>query len=344
MNDTGVSAVHKAVRVISRRSERRVGHTTSGKSGQLAAYFVFPRVRFQEHFLSGAPSGSRGKGGNSSGRITSELFVEFLKLFQAITRCDIEHSVLLLLNNYKSHCSLAALQFFRNNGICSHRLQPLHVGVLKPLKTALNEQFETFMRMNPGHVIRFNDIQAMVSRALELSVNEVNIKNGLRATGIWLLDAKIFGETDFMPSTTTDRENPNVPADEMHVYHEERNEEGNQHPEEDILLPHISILRTSTPLIESCLESLIPIPKAPPRSQKKRGRPQGRTSILTSDAELETIAGKEKAKAKEEKKKIRRKKKQKEKNSKTAQKERKSKNKKERRSSASKNDPSNCYW
>ena len=238
VDETGISTVHRAVRVISRRGQRQVGHITSGESGNLVTlvqavsatgnrvppYFVFPRVRFQPHFLNGGPVGSKGRA-NSSRWITAELFVEFLKTFQASTRCDRDHPVLLILDNHESHCSLAALQFCRNNGIhvlsfpphCSHRLQPLDVGVFKPFKTAIDKQFDTFMRMNPRRVVQFYDIPAMVSRALEISVNEVNIKSGFRSTGIWPMNADIFQETDFMPSATTDRANPNYVSNEMDV-------------------------------------------------------------------------------------------------------------------------------
>lgn len=322
IDETGVSTVHRAVRVISRRGQRRVGHITSGERGNLVTlvqavsatgmrappFFVFPRARFQPHFLNGGPMGAKG-GANSSGWITAELFVEFLKIFQAFTRCNREHPVLLLLDNHESHCSLAALQFCRNNGLhviafpphCSHRLQPLDVGVFKPFKIAINKQFDTFMRMNPGRLVQVFDIPSMVSRALEIGVNEVNIKSGFRSTGIWPLDADIFQEIDFMPSATTDRANPNDAPNKMDVDEEEgKDEEENQRREEEIIPSDTSTPRAST-FLDSTLESLLPFPKAPPRSLKKRGRPPGQTSILTSTPEIQRITEKEKAKQQQKK-------------------------------------------
>lgn len=79
--------------------------------------------------------------------------------------------------------------------------------------------------MNPRRMNRFNDMPEMVSRVLELNSNEVNTKNVFLATGIWSIDANIFGETNFMSSSTIDRQIPNIPADEMNVDDEEWNEE-----------------------------------------------------------------------------------------------------------------------
>jgi len=196
IDETGV---HKTVRVISRCGRKQIGQITSSERGNLVtlvqavsaignrapSYFVFPRARFQAHFLNGGPLGAT-RGANPSGWINAKLFVEFLKSFQQFTRCNRDHPVLLLLDNHESHRSLEALQFCRDNGIhvvsfpphCSHRLQPLDVSVFGPFKTAINKQFETFMRMNPGRVVQIFDIPAMVSRALELAANEVNIKSG----------------------------------------------------------------------------------------------------------------------------------------------------------------------
>lgn len=269
-------------------------------------FFVFPRTRFQSHFLNGGPVGTNG-GANPSGWITAELFVQFLQHVQAFTRCNVDHPVLLLLDNHESHCSMAALQFSRDNGIhvvsfpphCFHRLQPLDVSVFKPFKSAINKQFETFMRMNPGRPIRIYDIPAMVSRALEIGVTKINIKSGFRATAVWPIDADIFQELDFMPSATTDRPNPDHAPDEVHN-EEERGEEENQ--EESISSPTL-ISDVSTFSLNSTLESLAPIPKAPPRSQKRRGRPAGRTSVLPSDAEFQRVTEKQQAKEHKQKEK-----------------------------------------
>ena len=149
LDETGVTTVHRGVRIVARRGAKRVGHVTSGERGSLETfvaavsavgnrappYFVFPRVRLQPRFLNGAPAGSHA-GASPSGWITTELFLGYLKHFQAFVRASEQHPIILLMDNHESHCSFPALQFCRENGIhvlsfpphCSHRLQPLDVG------------------------------------------------------------------------------------------------------------------------------------------------------------------------------------------------------------------------
>lgn len=229
VDEIGVTTVHKTVRVVSRCGRKQIGQITSAERGQLVtliqavsaggvrspSFFVFPRVRFWPHFLNGGPVGCSG-GANPSGWSNSELFLEFLRQFKKFTRCTPTDPIFLLLDNHESHRALAVLEFCRANGIhvvsfpphCSHRLQPLDVSVFGPFKTALNKQFESFMRMHPGRAVQIFDIPTMVARALEHGATEVNIKSGFRATGIWPIDSDIFQDIDYLPSSTTDRPNP----------------------------------------------------------------------------------------------------------------------------------------
>lgn len=161
VDETGVTTVHKTVKVVSRSGRKQVGQITSGERGQLvtivqavsaigvkaAPFFVFLRARFRPHFLNGAPEDSAG-GASPSGWINAELFLEFSKFFQRFTCCTVQQPIVLLLDNHESHRSLEALQFCRANGIhfvsfpphCSHRLQPLDVSVFGPFKTAINKE------------------------------------------------------------------------------------------------------------------------------------------------------------------------------------------------------------
>lgn len=372
VDETGVSTVHKTVRVISRCGRKQIGQITSAERGNLVTlvqavsaagmraptYFVFPRARFQPHFLNGGPLGAKG-GANPSGWINTDLFLDFLKHFHQFTRCDRERPIVLLLDNHESHRSLAALEFCRDNGIhvvsfpphCSHRLQPLDVSVFGPFKSAINKQFETFMRMNPGRPVQIFDIPAMVSRALELAATEVNIKAGFRSTGIWPMDSDVFQEIDFLPSVTTDRADPNEVSNEVEVAEEgeaedvemEEGEEienqQQQHQEEALLSPHHSTLRSSSSFLDSTLQSHAPFPQAPPRLSNRKGRKPGRTAILTDDAEIERIVAQDLARIAKEREKQdklqkqneKREQKQKEKEEKERQKEQKKKQREEQK-------------
>ena len=97
-------------------------------------------------FLNGAPPGSYGVA-NASGYMNTDLFVEhYLPFFVKSVRCSKEKPVLLILDNYSSHCSLQAVELCQKEGVvlltlpphCSHRLQPLDRSIYGSLKTYFN--------------------------------------------------------------------------------------------------------------------------------------------------------------------------------------------------------------
>ena len=79
MDKTGVTTVRKPNKIIGRRGTKQIGtiltergtlytvvDTISASGNSIPPYLIFPRVKFQRHFLSGAPPGSKG-GANPSG-------------------------------------------------------------------------------------------------------------------------------------------------------------------------------------------------------------------------------------------------------------------------------------
>lgn len=117
---------------------------------------IFPRVRYKEHFLIGAPVGSVG-GGTKSGWINEELFDVFLAHLVQHTNCSPDHPMLLILDNHETHISLRALNLAKEKGIVmltipphtSHRLQPLDTAVYGPFKTYYNRAIDGWMRSYP---------------------------------------------------------------------------------------------------------------------------------------------------------------------------------------------------
>ena len=85
MDETGVTTVRKPYRIIGRRGTKQivtsaergtfitVVGTISASENSIPADVIFPRVKFQRHFLNGAPPGSKG-GANPSVWMTEELF------------------------------------------------------------------------------------------------------------------------------------------------------------------------------------------------------------------------------------------------------------------------------
>ena len=133
-----------AVRIIS-----AVGHV-------LAPMLLFPRVRYKQHFLRGAPRESAEKS-SKSGWINQEIFVDFLDHVGTTTCFFPDRKILIILYNREAHISLAAIDKARECGIVlltipphtSHKLQPLDRTVYGPFKTSYNKAMDNWLRFHP---------------------------------------------------------------------------------------------------------------------------------------------------------------------------------------------------
>ncbi|KAK7099994.1 hypothetical protein V1264_023009 [Littorina saxatilis] len=109
VDETGVVTVQKPRKVVGPTGRSLV----SSERGQLVTlcaaisadgrsvphFFVFPRVKFSDHFLTGAPTGSKGSA-HKSGWMTEENFPKFLEHFKHHVRPSKESPVLVLLDMY----------------------------------------------------------------------------------------------------------------------------------------------------------------------------------------------------------------------------------------------------
>lgn len=230
VDETGVTTVQKPDRVVARRGIKQVGSVTSAERGTLVTlafavnaignvippFFVFPRVRFQDHFLRDGPIGSTGTAYPSGWRQDSG-FLKFLNHFKKYANSSKSHPVLLVLDNHSSHIHIDCLDYCKNNGIvllsfpphCSHKLQPLDRSCFGPFKKAINTSCDAWMRNNPAKTMSIYDIPGIAATAMPLAFTCRNIQAGFQATGIYPFNRNIFTDLDFAPSFVTDRPNPN---------------------------------------------------------------------------------------------------------------------------------------
>lgn len=110
MDETGVTTVHKPDRIVARRGSRQVGAMTSGERGTLFTIavavsalghaippvFVYPKVKFQDHFIRDGPTGW----------MQEDNFLVFLKHFQTHSHASSSHKVLLLIDNHLLHVNI----------------------------------------------------------------------------------------------------------------------------------------------------------------------------------------------------------------------------------------------
>ena len=322
-DETGVSTVNTPPKVIAERGQKQVGQVTSAERGEqvtvlctvnaignaVPPVFVFPRIRFKDIFLKGAPPGSLALT-SKTGWMSSDLFLQSLEHIIQHTKCSKDHPILLILDNHESHVSIDVINKAKENGVilltfpphCSHRLQPLDVSVFSPFKSQYNRACNDWLLNNPGKTISIYSIGELVGEAYPLAMTPKNIRSGFHKTGIYPFNSEPFTEEDFLMSSVTDRplpcaENISQPASNCFAQRDHQ-EEDSQPPNVQVGFP-IPVQGPSAQSQEHTLqastsnnipltpEDIRPFPKAPPRkaTQENRGRKKGRTRILTSTPE-----------------------------------------------------------
>lgn len=137
-DETGVSTVSKPSKIIAAKGKRNVGSVTSTERGtnvtllvavsatgaSVPPLFVFPRKKYQDHFVRDGPPECIGAG-NASGWMTDVEFLLFIKHFISYVKPTKELPVLLLLDNHSSHLSVPILDLAKNNGVVMLSIPPI---------------------------------------------------------------------------------------------------------------------------------------------------------------------------------------------------------------------------
>lgn len=226
-DETGCTTVQACPKVIASKKSKQVGQVTSADRGTtvticfavnaignvIPPFFIFPRVRYQEHFVLEGPEGSSGDA-HPSGWMTTKSFVKFLGHFAKYSHASENNRVLLLLDNHESHVSVDAINFARSNGItlltlpphCSNKLQPLDIAVYSSFKSRYNTAMNNWMLSNPGKTITIYNIPGFIKTIMSQAFSQSNILSGFKKAGIHPFNPDIFSDDDFLCSAVTDRE------------------------------------------------------------------------------------------------------------------------------------------
>lgn len=238
VDETALTTVHKPPKILAAKGEKQVGQITSAERGTLVTlcgainalgnsvppFLIYPRVHFKDHMILGAPPGSVGVS-HSSGWMTGENFVLWMKHFISHSRCSVDHPVLLIMDNHDSHITVESLNLAKQNGIilltlpphCSHKLQPLDRTVYGPLKKFYNAACNVWQIENPGKPMTIYDIAGNLGKSFQRAFTPENIISGFKVSGISPLDPEIFTDDEFLSSYVTDRPEPtHGPMDQTH--------------------------------------------------------------------------------------------------------------------------------
>ncbi|XP_063891128.1 uncharacterized protein LOC135116582 [Helicoverpa armigera] len=240
VDETGVTTVLKPRKILAPKGSKQVASITSAERGTLVTVcvavnavgnsvpcmFVFPRIKYRDYFVRDGPPGCIGAG-NSSGWMTGLEFRVFMKHFIGNVKPSATDPVLLLLDNHTSHLDIEVVETAKENNVvllsfpphCSHKLQPLDVGVYGPFKNYCASQQDAWLRNNPGKTMSIHDIPSIVNKALPSALNPANIINGFKKTGIAPFNKDVFQDDDFLSAFVTDRpilgHSDDTPIDEM---------------------------------------------------------------------------------------------------------------------------------
>ncbi len=202
MEEMGITTAQRPDRVLARRGLKQmspdrgplvsVACTVSAAGRVMPPYFVFPRVQFREHFLSGAPAGSSG-GAHLSGWMREEQFLDLLQHFTRQTECVADRPCLLLLDSHAAHLSIEGLNFAKANGavlLCfpPHCSQHLERTLYGPFKKCVNVAVDSWMLCSPGRSITIHHVPGIVASVLPQAATPDNITAAFRACGIFPLN------------------------------------------------------------------------------------------------------------------------------------------------------------
>ena len=185
----------------------------------------------------------------------------------------------LIMDNHNSHITLEGVELAKNHGLdlltlpahCSHKLQPLDVGVFGTFKKFYSSFCNEWHLSHPGETLSLYYVAGLSNKAFIKSCTLENITSSFRRTGIFPFNSEIFTEDEFLPFTVTDQV--------QNVYSGETNIDASVLDSTEAAVQSKSTPASSNPGCSleavpetSLIESIAPLPKARPRKIRRRKR------------------------------------------------------------------------
>ena len=146
-------------------------------------------------------------------------FLLFMQHFVKYVKPSKDRLVLVTLDNHNFHLDIRVLDYCRDNHVilfpfpphCSHKLQPLELGIFGSFNHSLREEQAQWAEGNPGKKMNIYDLPTFISKALPKALTPANIIAGFEVSGIFPFNSDIFTELDYAPSAVvvTDQSKPN---------------------------------------------------------------------------------------------------------------------------------------
>lgn len=223
VDETGI-CVDKT-KVLSVKGKKQVAAVQSQEKGKLMTIvtcmnatgvyvpplIVFPRKHMKEELMNGAPAGAVSAC-HISGWIQTDIFTQWFEHFLKCTKPSAEDPIVLVLEGHYSHSRnhdfivMARENFVRVVYLppySSHKMQPLEVGFMNPLKTYYSEEIENWLRADPGSVVNHDSMVSIFGKAyIRAAVMSASV-NGFKKTGLVPFNRHVFEEHEFTESVSS---------------------------------------------------------------------------------------------------------------------------------------------
>ncbi|KAK9688470.1 hypothetical protein QE152_g35288 [Popillia japonica] len=184
---------------------------------------------------------------------------------------------------------------------CTHKLQPLDIGLMKPFQTFYNAAVDFWMMAHPGETFSIYDVAACVGYAYPKAMKPENIYVAFKKAGIFPYDRHIFKEENFLPKFSQ-------ALSSLHDYNVEISDNNPNNPsrisDSDIMQTPTGKQLSPTSKAFISPEDVRGFPKAKPRTSGKRPRRRGRTMITTDTPEKIDLEASKKSGVKKNPKKV----------------------------------------
>lgn len=224
-DETGLSYVVKNNKVVTAIGKRYVYKRTYADRGEthtllgcicangswIPPLIIFKGVRWNDSLKSDCLSNCMVKLSPKE-CINSDLFLEWFRFF--IDSIPSARPVILFMDSHASHINMDVITLARENQIylftfpahTSHLLQPLDVGVYKPLKLNWATSLNHYMRENPGEKPNRTTFHTILNPAFIKSFFKKNIENAFKKSGICPLNKDAIPPEAIAPSQLTNRD------------------------------------------------------------------------------------------------------------------------------------------
>ena len=142
-----------------------------------------------------------------------DIFPQILKHFIDNMSVLKDQPGLLIMDNHNSHITIEAVKLAKEHDLslltlpphCSHKLQPLDVGVFRAFKRFYISFCDEWHLSHPGETLPLYYVAELSNKVFVKSCTLENITLSFRRSGIFPFNSNIFTEDEFLPSTVTNQ-------------------------------------------------------------------------------------------------------------------------------------------